>query len=257
MKKIDIENKTAIISYTIEENTTKSNPFYLQNLMYDLPFDVDFIESMVIKITVPKNMPAYVIDDLHFSKTTKNKVEFFVKKDSTLTYKMFVANHEMCNLCDRKDFFDCQTLPENFEKILEINLEEENASAYINCHYLGDKHSLFKLISTQNHTADNTLSKLVVKSVLDGESKFETNNTIFVDKDLKNVTAEEENKNLVLSDKAHVITIPKLKINSNDVSCRHGATVSTLGEKDLFYLQSRGIEKIDAQRTLIEAFLRL
>ena len=42
---------------------------------------------------------------------------------------------------------------------------------------------------------------------------------------------------------------------SDEVQCAHGATVGALDEKALFYLQSRGLDQVQAQALLIEGFM--
>jgi hypothetical protein len=239
------------------EETSKRDPFYLQNLMYDRPIDISAVESVTIKITIPKNFSAYIIDDLHFAGTNNNSIEFFIEEESILTYQFFVANHKLCDLCEHKKEYDCQAIPENFEKNVSATLLQPGGKAYLKCHYLGDKNSVFKLNTHQHHLASNTTSTVSVKSVLDNAAKFVTDSTIHVEKNLKNIISEQMNKNLLLNEKAHVISTPKLNINTNEASCKHGATIGSLSEHDLFYLQSRGLDEEAAMRTLVDAFLEL
>ena len=246
-----------VISYTMQEKTSKRDPFYLQNLMYDRPIDMTEVENVTIKITIPKDFSAYIIDDLHFDRAVNNTIELYLEEQSTLTYQFFVANHQLCNLCERKKEYDCQTLPESFEKNVNITLAQPGGQAYVKCHYLGDSGSIFKLNTHQRHLASNTTSTVVIKSVLDDKAKFVTDSMVYVEKNLQNVVAKQMNKNLLLNEKAHVISTPKLDINTDSVLCRHGATISSLSEQDLFYLESRGLSEDAAIRTLVEAFLAL
>lgn len=254
--------KKAKITYTMLESTNKKNPFYLQNLMYDLPFDLDNISTLTIQIIVPQKQQAYIIDDLHFVSTITNNIELVIHESSNMNYRLFIANHHFCEGCKKREFYGCQQLsttgdtdqPPN--KNIKISLKEPHAQAYLKCHYLGDQQSAFNLTTTQHHQANNTTSKVVVKGVLDGKSKLASNNTILVDKALKNISAEQNNKNLVLSSNAHVVSIPNIIVNSKKVACKHGATVSSISPEELFYLQSRGIERMEAEKLLIEAFLK-
>ena len=251
-----MKNNKLIIIYTAEESTTKDDPFYLQNLMYDLPFDITKQDIINIRIIIPQELKAYIVDDLHVMQLTNNNLEFELKEKSQLTYQLFISNHHYCDSCATKDKFNCQNLPNKFSKKITINLIENEAQAYIKCHYLSDKKSEFIINTSQNHLASNTTSKLIVKSVLDNRAKLISNNTIHVPQKIKNVIAMQENKNLLLGNKAHVISIPQLKINSKQVKCNHGATISSINKEDLFYLQSRGIDAYDAECMLISAFLK-
>ena len=47
---------------------------------------------------------------------------------------------------------------------------------------------------------------------------------------------------------------PELEIFADDVVCGHGATVGQLNEDQLFYLRARGLDKVEAEKLLLEAF---
>ena len=49
-------------------------------------------------------------------------------------------------------------------------------------------------------------------------------------------------------------TKPQLEIVANDVKCAHGATVSQLDDEEVFYLQSRGLDRKDACDILVKGF---
>ena len=66
--------------------------------------------------------------------------------------------------------------------------------------------------------------------------------------------ADQLNRNLLLSPQARVNTKPQLEIVADDVKCSHGATVSQLEEDELFYLQSRGLDRQLSMSLLVDAF---
>jgi Fe-S cluster assembly protein SufD len=66
--------------------------------------------------------------------------------------------------------------------------------------------------------------------------------------------AEQANHNLLLSDKAEIDAKPELEIYTDDVKCSHGTTVGQLDETSLFYLRTRGIDKVGAKQILTTAF---
>ena len=67
--------------------------------------------------------------------------------------------------------------------------------------------------------------------------------------------AYQANRNLVLSDKARVDTMPRLEIGANDVRCTHGATIGQVDQDQLFYLQSRGLSEVDATKMIVNGFV--
>ena len=62
------------------------------------------------------------------------------------------------------------------------------------------------------------------------------------------------NRNLLAADGARADSIPSLQILNNDVRCTHGSTTGKLNEEEIFYLQSRGFSREEAQRTLLWGF---
>ena len=75
-----------------------------------------------------------------------------------------------------------------------------------------------------------------------------------MDKIAQKTNAFQQNNNVLISDKATVNTKPQLEIFADDVKCSHGCTVGQLDEEALFYLQTRGIPKREAQALLMYAF---
>ena len=53
---------------------------------------------------------------------------------------------------------------------------------------------------------------------------------------------------------ARADSIPGLEIEANEVRCTHGATVSPVEEEHLFYLMSRGIDRVTAQKLVVFGF---
>ena len=61
---------------------------------------------------------------------------------------------------------------------------------------------------------------------------------------------------MLLSDKCKLNTKPELKIYADDVKCSHGSTIGAIDQNQLFYLQSRGLSKMDSENLLIKAFCK-
>jgi Fe-S cluster assembly protein SufD len=60
----------------------------------------------------------------------------------------------------------------------------------------------------------------------------------------------------LLSEHARAASEPILEIENNDIMrCSHGATVGPVDPEHMFYLQSRGIPRLIAQRMVVQGFL--
>ena len=80
---------------------------------------------------------------------------------------------------------------------------------------------------------------------------------IQVDPGAQRTDAFQESRNLLLTDGAHADAIPGLEIEANDVRCTHAATVARLDDMQVFYLQSRGLTREEAERMLVGGFLEV
>ena len=113
---------------------------------------------------------------------------------------------------------------------------------------LADTHSLIAL-GYPHGMADQ-----LQKNIMDERAHGVFNGKVYVPQKAQLTNASQLNRNLLLSAKSRVDTKPELDIVADDVKCAHGATISQLAPDELFYLQSRGINRDQAQRLLIYAF---
>src|SRR6201985_1669200 len=60
---------------------------------------------------------------------------------------------------------------------------------------------------------------------------------------------------LILDDESRSDTYPYIRIDENDVDIGHEATVSKIGEEQLFYLQSRGLSEAEASAMIVSGFV--
>jgi Fe-S cluster assembly protein SufD len=104
------------------------------------------------------------------------------------------------------------------------------------------------------HWVPNAKSDHIYKSILDDRTRSEFNSMVFVAKGADGTDSHQLNRNLLLSEDAHVWTRPQLQINADDVKCAHGATVGQLEKDQLFYLASRGLDPALAESLLTYGF---
>ena len=120
--------------------------------------------------------------------------------------------------------------------------------------YFADTNQHFAQRTLQSHNAEHATSDLLYKGALKEHSRSEYSGLIKVLKGAQGTDAYQANRNLVLSEEAMARSIPQLEIEANEVSCTHGATVSPVEEEHLFYLMSRGIDRVTAQRLIVFGF---
>jgi Fe-S cluster assembly protein SufB len=60
---------------------------------------------------------------------------------------------------------------------------------------------------------------------------------------------------LLLDEKSRTDTYPYIEVDEDKVTIGHEATVSKIGDEQLFYLMSRGLNEVDARTMVVSGFI--
>jgi Fe-S cluster assembly protein SufD len=142
-------------------------------------------------------------------------------------------------------------LTKNFSN---IDLIGQGAIGRMTGFYFADGVQHFDHDTQQNHMAPNTTSDLLFKGALKDNSRSVWQGMIYVAPGAQKTDGYQSNSNLVLDKEARADSIPGLEIMADDVRCSHGASVGKIDPDEVFYLNSRGIPKEEAERLIIGGF---
>jgi len=137
---------------------------------------------------------------------------------------------------------------------LDAQLIGQGATALLSGVFFADGFQHLDLDTEQNHIAPNTRSDLLYKGALKDQARTVWQGMIRVAKAAQKTDGYQANRNLLLSDQARADSIPGLEILTDDVRCTHGSTVSRVDEEEVFYLMSRGIDRLESEAMLVNAF---
>ena len=137
---------------------------------------------------------------------------------------------------------------------INIMMDHEGAECWVDGLYIVSTGQHADTHSVIDHKQPRCTSHQLYKGILDGKSRAVFNGKVFVRHGAQKTDAMQTNKNLLLSNEAHVDTKPQLEIFADDVKCAHGAAVGQLDEDELFYLESRGIHPDLARNLLTYGF---
>jgi Fe-S cluster assembly protein SufD len=87
-----------------------------------------------------------------------------------------------------------------------------------------------------------------------GESRASFEGLIKIDPGAQQTHTYLQIHSMMLSAKARIDAIPSVLVSADDVSASHGGTVGELDENAIFYMQSRGLDRSDAVRVIVEGF---
>jgi Fe-S cluster assembly protein SufD len=139
---------------------------------------------------------------------------------------------------------------------IENDLAGQGATSRVTGAYFADGDQHLDYDTLQEHLAPNTTSDFAFKGALRDQATAVWRGMIRVEPDAQKTNAYQENRNLLLSPKAHADSIPGLEIRANDVRCTHGATVSQVDREQLFYAMARGLTQANAERLILRGFFQ-
>jgi Fe-S cluster assembly protein SufD len=139
---------------------------------------------------------------------------------------------------------------------IENDLAGPGATSRVTGAYFADGDQHLDYDTFQEHIAPNTESDFAFKGALRENASAVWRGMIRVEEGAQKTNAYQENRNLLLSDKAHADSIPGLEIMANDVRCTHGATLGKVNREELFYLMARGLSRAEAERLIVRGFFQ-
>ncbi len=105
------------------------------------------------------------------------------------------------------------------------------------------------------HFAPNTTSKVTSKSISKAGGRASFRGLLKVYKGAKGVKSNTVCDALLLDPQSRSDTYPYIEIDEDDVSIGHEASVSKVGEEQLFYLMSRGLSEEEATTMVVSGFI--
>lgn len=137
---------------------------------------------------------------------------------------------------------------------LRVALEGRGASCRLDGLFLADGERQVDLLTRVDHHGAATKTVQDYRGIAHGRGRGALNGRIVVHPAARGADASQSSRNLLLTPLAEINARPQLEIHVDEVQCRHGATIGTLDEAQLFYLVSRGIDPAAARAMLTYAF---
>jgi Fe-S cluster assembly protein SufD len=212
--------------------------------------------TLIEEYTSAANGPAY----------TNAAVELFVEQAAKLEYVSiqnlsretwhFATHHARVGRDAELDWVAGGFGSKKGKVRIQNDLDGPGATSRVTGAYFADGDQHLDYDTFQEHIAPNTESDFAFKGALREEARAVWRGMIRVEPDAQKTNAYQENRNLLLSEKAHADSIPGLEIMANDVRCTHGATIGRVDKEQLFYLMARGLSRAEAERLIVRGFFQ-
>jgi len=105
------------------------------------------------------------------------------------------------------------------------------------------------------HAAPETTSTIVSKSICKDGGITTYRGKVHVDKDAKHSKSFVRCDALILDEQSVSETKPYMEVGERDAQIGHEATVSKVGDDQLFYLMSRGLSEVQATSMIVNGFI--
>ncbi len=204
--------------------------------------------------------PSYTTNSLHSA-----VVEIIVKRGARVRYTTIQNwSHNVYNLVTKRAYVYGDGVMEWVDGNLGSKLTMKYPSVYLmepGAH--GEILSLAMAGTNQHqdaggkavHIAPHTTSTIVSKSVSVGTGRTSYRGLVKVYPQAHHSKSHVKCDALLIDEHSRSDTYPTMDIRNDDASIEHEATVSKIGEEQLFYLMSRGLDEDQSQSLIVNGFI--
>ncbi|MGQ0813826.1 MAG: Fe-S cluster assembly protein SufB [Gemmatimonadota bacterium] len=204
--------------------------------------------------------PVYSTESFH-----SGVIEIVVKRNARFRY-VTIQNwsHNMYNLVTQRAMVHEHATME----WLDGNLGSKLTMKYPSCYLVGEgaHGEILSIAYAGNgqhqdtggkviHAAPNTTSQIISKSISNGTGRASYRGLCKIYEGAKNAKSNVECDALLLQPTSRTDTFPYIEIEEQSANVGHEATVSKIGEEQLFYLMSRGLSQEEAAAMIVRGFI--
>lgn len=133
------------------------------------------------------------------------------------------------------------------------NLLGDSSENVLNTIYLGKEEQLLDLNYMGELRGKKSIINIDVQGALKDNARKHFKGTIDFKKGSKKSKGDENEFCMLLSDKARSLALPMLLCSEEDVEGNHASSAGKVGEKELFYIMSRGFSFKEAMKLVVRA----
>ena len=143
--------------------------------------------------------------------------------------------------------------PGRYDIKLILNKNEERVEwlGIIDARKSGD----YEINLLLEHKVWGTYGRVLMKGVAGGGAKVKVRGLVRIENEAQDTDSFLSIKMLVLDNKSSATADPEMEIMANKVKASHSASISRIDEEQLFYLESRGVNRQDAKDIIVKALL--
>lgn len=228
------------------------------------PFRLDFSKAgdSEVSFTAEENS-SITVYELHRSNSAV-KLSFDIEKNASVKLVQLLnptekLRHETFANCSKGGKFQIMTIMTGDGDIYSDNrteLEGDSSSINAEVAYLGKNSQTIDYNIAVNHWGKDTHSEINAAGALMDSAKKVFRGTIDFKTGSSDSKGSENETVIMLGDDVVNKTVPLILCSEENVEGSHGATIGELDDDTLFYFESRGIGREEAERIMAYAALK-
>ncbi len=230
----DNNNNTLIDNIDILANEQTNATIILK---YESSKELECYHNGVLKLYAKKNSRINIIIVNLLSDISNNfiAIENTIEENANVKYTII-------------DFGGQNTVTNYYSNIIG-----DFADNTLNTIYIGKDRQIIDLNYIAELKGEKSNINIEVQGALKDKAKKNFKGTIDFKKGCKKAKGEENENCMLLSETAKSIALPMLLCSEEDVEGSHSSSAGKVGDKELFYIMSRGFELKEAQKLLVRA----
>lgn len=239
-----------------------------KNKVYEEPVKISILDdnNESLEIVISEHTSIKIILELSSSDESENnyKIQLTAKKNSQVKYllvgelksKKATLDHRFAAERDSKLDLIGGFVSDVLEAKMHVDLLGEGAEVKMKAVAVSSDDNRQTIDVLIIHKAPNTFGDMTNIGIANKRGRIVLNGVEKIEKGMKHANAFQTLKGIITSDFAIVEVNPILLIDEYDVKAGHGATIGKIEEDALYYLRSRGLTQAEAEKLIINGFLR-
>lgn len=256
---LEKSNKKIKITIDSKANESINIDFKFDELNSELVEDIEIIANENSKATLTLTYKSNSNIEAYHNAV----IRLIAKKNSNINVIIVNLMNELSNnfMSIQNEFEECANAKytivdfggKNSITNYYSNLLGESSNNRLDTIYLGKDNQVFDLNYIGELRGPKSNIDIEVQGALKDVAKKHFKGTIDFKKGSKKATGNENEACMLLSDTAKSLALPMLLCSEEEVEGNHSSSAGKIGEKELFYIMSRGFELKEAMKLMVRA----
>lgn len=241
------KNENTLVEFNFDEN----NNILIDNI--EIIVNENCTGTIIVKYNTKSNIQCYHNGIIKIYAHKNSNVKIIVVNLLNTKSNNFISIENELEENAKVDYTIVDFGGENSITNYYSNLKGDSSENNINTIYLGKENQLFDINYIGELRGVKSNINMEVQGALNDNAIKHFKGTIDFKKGSKKSKGNENEFCFLLSDKAKSLGLPMLLCSEEDVEGNHASSAGKIGEKELFYIMSRGFSLKEAMKLMVKA----